>query len=279
MGCLKLTYQTTEPQLKVVHRRHSREEKCVQWFLSVDPLAEKYPSISPYAYVANNPIFYVDPDGQENIPALIWAAKNMANKGIASNYGNPYFGGNDNRWTYKTGTVPDRTVCYESCFMAYMNTGSDAMSTLKTGFTNKYNAFKGRSTETGGMNWFKAGDGTDRQFVSDITKGEMGDIVFMGEVGDMQGHAVLLAGDITMGTTEIDGVEVETATFYTLSTSSDTESGNFGGREFSFTKQSDGTWQQQGGAGYTFSGFGQMTNVNATDAQKQEADKLIEDLK
>lgn len=113
----------------------------------------------------------------------------------------------------------------------------------------------------------------------DISKGELRDIVFMGEVGDMQGNAVLLAGDITMGTTEIDGKSYETASFYTLSTSSDTDPWNYGGREFTFVKQSDGTWRQQGGAGYKFNGFGQMTNVNATDEQRQEATKLIEDIK
>jgi len=32
-------------------------------FTSVDPLAEKYYSISPYAYVANNPLKYIDPTG------------------------------------------------------------------------------------------------------------------------------------------------------------------------------------------------------------------------
>lgn len=32
---------------------------------SVDPLADKYHSISPFAYVANNPIKYIDPDGRE----------------------------------------------------------------------------------------------------------------------------------------------------------------------------------------------------------------------
>lgn len=86
--------------------------------------------------------------------------------------------------------------------MAYMNSGESILPTLRSGFTNKNNAFYGRSTDKGGMNWFKAGDGTDRQFVTDIAKGELGDIVFMGESRDMQGHAILLASDITISTTE-----------------------------------------------------------------------------
>ena len=32
-------------------------------FLSVDPMADKYPSLSPYAYCAWNPVKLVDPDG------------------------------------------------------------------------------------------------------------------------------------------------------------------------------------------------------------------------
>jgi RHS repeat-associated protein len=34
-------------------------------FLSLDPLAKDYPSLSDYAYVANNPIMYIDPDGKK----------------------------------------------------------------------------------------------------------------------------------------------------------------------------------------------------------------------
>ncbi|MCR5193604.1 MAG: hypothetical protein K6D59_09900 [Bacteroidales bacterium] len=34
-------------------------------FLSVDPMADKYPSLSPYSYCAWNPVKLVDPDGKE----------------------------------------------------------------------------------------------------------------------------------------------------------------------------------------------------------------------
>ena len=34
-------------------------------FISVDPKASKYPSVSPYAYTLNNPLKYVDADGRE----------------------------------------------------------------------------------------------------------------------------------------------------------------------------------------------------------------------
>ena len=43
-------------------------------FLSVDPLADKYPSISPYAYCVWNPVRLVDPDGCD-----IWELDNEGN--------------------------------------------------------------------------------------------------------------------------------------------------------------------------------------------------------
>ncbi len=44
--------------------RYMDHELMTSW-LSVDPMADKYPSISPYAYCAWNPIKLVDPDGNE----------------------------------------------------------------------------------------------------------------------------------------------------------------------------------------------------------------------
>lgn len=44
--------------------RYMDHELMTMW-LSVDPMADKYPSISPYAYCAWNPVRLVDPDGNE----------------------------------------------------------------------------------------------------------------------------------------------------------------------------------------------------------------------
>ena len=51
--------------------RYMDHELMTMW-LSVDPMADKYPSISPYAYCAWNPVKLVDPDGNESIDNDDW---------------------------------------------------------------------------------------------------------------------------------------------------------------------------------------------------------------
>ncbi|MCF2446941.1 RHS repeat-associated core domain-containing protein [Dyadobacter sp. CY345] len=36
----------------------------------VDPMSEKYPSMTPYSYVFNNPLKYIDPDGRDGVLAI-----------------------------------------------------------------------------------------------------------------------------------------------------------------------------------------------------------------
>ena len=50
--------------------RYMDHELMTMW-LSVDPLADKYPSISPYAYCAWNPVKLVDYNGEEPVKPLI----------------------------------------------------------------------------------------------------------------------------------------------------------------------------------------------------------------
>ncbi len=47
--------------------RYMDHELMTGW-LSVDPMADKYPSLSPYVYCAWNPVKLVDPDGEEINP-------------------------------------------------------------------------------------------------------------------------------------------------------------------------------------------------------------------
>ena len=54
--------------------RYMDHELMTMW-LSVDPMADKYPSLSPYNYCAWNPIKLVDPDGRE-----FWIANNQVSK-------------------------------------------------------------------------------------------------------------------------------------------------------------------------------------------------------
>jgi len=62
-------------------------------WLSVDPLAGKYPSLSPYAYCANNPVMLIDPDGREPILPFVGTLKGFMKffyslgSGIASTTG------------------------------------------------------------------------------------------------------------------------------------------------------------------------------------------------
>ena len=82
--------------------RYMDHELMTMW-LSVDPLADKYPNISPYAYCAWNPVKLVDPDGndwyQNELTGAIYYNSNyrgesMAGTGAMKGDGWKYLGAN-----------------------------------------------------------------------------------------------------------------------------------------------------------------------------------------
>jgi RHS repeat-associated protein len=52
------------------------DARIARW-QTIDPLCEKYYSISPYVYCANNPIRFIDPNGKE-----LWAEANLSYKEV-----------------------------------------------------------------------------------------------------------------------------------------------------------------------------------------------------
>mgnify|MGYP003296978392 CR=1 FL=1 len=65
--------------------RYMDHELMTGW-LSVDPMADKYPSISPYSYCAWNPVKLVDPDGREvyiNGDGADQAVKQLSNRRLS----------------------------------------------------------------------------------------------------------------------------------------------------------------------------------------------------
>lgn len=98
-------------------------------WLSVDAMAHKEPNITPYAYVGNNPVMFVDPDGRFRIAASFKKYKSLTrflnNDGLlkyvnqnsriseglrafGQNYsdGSPYFTSAKIKSTFKTGSGP-----------------------------------------------------------------------------------------------------------------------------------------------------------------------------
>lgn len=53
-----------------LYGEYNLKAEVVSRWLSPDPLAAKHPELSPYNFVANNPIKYVDPDGQDYVLAI-----------------------------------------------------------------------------------------------------------------------------------------------------------------------------------------------------------------
>jgi RHS repeat-associated protein len=99
-------------------------------WLSVDPQASKYPSLSPYTYCANNPIKLVDPNGEdiwtidENGKISCEKNKNIDRIDVVDKDGNKIEG-----TAVKYGTIKRHTTKYKSTKIDYFEINDDAVAT------------------------------------------------------------------------------------------------------------------------------------------------------
>ena len=77
------------PAARYYHSVHS-------FWLSVDPLADKYPNLSPYAYCAGNPVRYFDGDGRDYEVVVDKETKTITIKA-------QYYTANENKGTLQQG--------------------------------------------------------------------------------------------------------------------------------------------------------------------------------
>ena len=103
MGCLKLQ---TDVREKPVYWKVSAGQtdffwESTQMWLSVDPMADKYPSWSPFTYCMNNPIKLMDPNGMEVINEYAAAYKAASTRLDNAKSALDAFGGNKKADGYK----------------------------------------------------------------------------------------------------------------------------------------------------------------------------------
>jgi hypothetical protein len=197
MGCLKLTYNQQGTPFKVVYRKTEPQQKGVQRFLSVDPLASERSWVSPYSYCQNNPMNRVDPSGALDNP-------------IYDFDGN--FLGTDDK-----GLKGDAIIMNKSDFKQGMS-NSDAMKVGKTldnmgdaqamkfanngkfnSFLNHYNNLSSRPDWDGHLTldeaneWYRTGNG--QPLFTDLSKIDLSNLASLGEkyVGQTKTVNLLLA--------------------------------------------------------------------------------------
>jgi hypothetical protein len=92
-------------QIDTVYSEATLDPTIISRWYSIDPLASKYPGISPYAFVANMPIVAIDPDGRDIIV--------LSDKQAAGRAGHQaiLIGNNKDGWTYisKDGSPDGKT--------------------------------------------------------------------------------------------------------------------------------------------------------------------------
>lgn len=134
-------------------------------FLGVDPLSEKYPGWTPYAYAFNNPVNYIDPTGMEGEdPPAKQKALEHAQKFVDKNSGDTY--------GYKDSSIPEPGAEKVDC------SGLVRASIMKATGVDPYNT--GKSHQKADGTWMRGVEilvSNDDFEKIDLSTAEVGDVL------------------------------------------------------------------------------------------------------
>ncbi len=112
-------------------------------WLSVDPLAEKYTGFSPYSYTLNNPIVYVDPDGEDPKKSSIKLIQRTKNHKSTKKMQARYHRKNNERQVKKFNQqnkiLKQRVRAFNSNFKAKRNKGDNLFTIVHDAIREKIN--------------------------------------------------------------------------------------------------------------------------------------------
>ena len=134
----------------------------VSLWLNVDPLAEKYPHVSPYTYTLNNPIKFIDPDGRDIVLPKGTSVKNtyiiLGNLQKLTDDKLVYSTQKDGTIRIKIASLGKGNKTAGTRLIRRLNS-SDKVTTIEIG--NKGNSARANSkTASGKTDWTKAMNGT-----------------------------------------------------------------------------------------------------------------------
>ncbi|HMQ47186.1 MAG TPA: RHS repeat-associated core domain-containing protein [Saprospiraceae bacterium] len=156
-------------------------------FLSVDPLADEYPSISPYAYVANNPINAIDPDGRDyillidhntqtvTVKAVFYTQTGDATSNTSAQQAATFWNNNSGNFSYKVGrgkSAQSYTVNFDVQVQSVANPRAEASKDKAA-----HIPASSKTTSDGSSNAYEVKPNTDKDFTgknsqrNGVTKG------------------------------------------------------------------------------------------------------------
>ena len=168
--------------------RYYWSELLTGW-LSVDPMADKYPSLSPYVYCAWNPVKIIDPDGRDTLlfsnngyyEKTLPGGNNIGIiKGKTGRYGKE-FSFADESWC-------ERFVKADDMDLLMMNSSRDRENKLFNRIVVIDEDFIERLLGKSGVNyWFRHGDKRGSEYAKEESRGGQMDFVNYPEIQNVTG--------------------------------------------------------------------------------------------
>lgn len=154
-------------------------------FFTIDPKPSENPWIGPYVYAANNPLFFIDPDGRKNLPALYYALSNLQGYkyGVGLKY--EYIGGQTVSYVaveWQDRSIVflsrNRLVCNEYAYLSYQF--GSAIASFPVQYQDQVKWFQEKGY------WIDNPD----------TPGEPGDLIYTGTPGTRNERHVMMIVDV-----------------------------------------------------------------------------------